>query len=208
MKRIAVLVSGNGSNLQALIDSQKAEGLGGGEITLVISSNPEAYALTRARDNGINTAVVDWNEYKPDRKLFSREVARLLAENKTDLTVMAGFCVILDNSIYEAFPNAIINVHPSLIPMFSGEGWYGLKPHKAVLERGVKVTGATVHFVNGVCDGGPIILQKAVNVADSDTAETLQKRVMAEAEHVILPQAARLFCEGRIKVEGGRTVIQ
>jgi len=207
MKRIAVLVSGGGSNLQALIDAYNAEGLGGGEITLVISSNPDAYALTRARDNGVNTAVIDWNAYKPDRAAFSREVARLLAENKTDLTVMAGFCVILDNSIYEMFPNSIINVHPSLIPMFSGEGWYGLKPHKAVLERGVKVTGATVHFVNGVCDGGPIILQKAVNADASDTPETLQKRVMAQAEHVILPQAVRLFCEGRIKVEGETATI-
>lgn len=206
MKRIAVLASGNGSNLQALIDARKAGSLGG-EITLVISSNPNAYALKRASDSGIKTIVVDWSGYKPDRSAFSAEILRILTGNETDLAVMAGFNVILDGSVYRAFPNAVINVHPSLIPMFSGEGWYGLKPHKAAVERGVKITGATVHFVNEVCDGGPIILQKAVEVADSDTPESLQKRVMTEAEHVILPEAVKLFCGERIRVESGRTVI-
>jgi len=208
MTNIAVLVSGNGTNLQALIDAEKASNLGGGKITSVISSDPEAYALKRAENAGIPARAVNWKDYnrlENGRRMFSYEILRLLSN--VDLVVYAGFLVILDGIVCGSFPNSMINVHPSLIPMFCGEGYYGLKPHRAALERGVKVTGATVHFVNGVCDGGPIILQKAVIVEDSDTPETLQKRVMDEAERVILPEAVRLFCEGRITVEGNRTVI-
>jgi len=211
MKNIAVLVSGNGTNLQALINAQKVGALGGGEITLVISSNPDAYALKRAEENGIQTRIVDRKNYKTlenGRKIFSEEILDLLSECNADLVVQAGFNVILDEIVCKTFPDSIINIHPSLIPMFCGEGYYGLKVHQAVIERGVKVTGATVHFVSGVCDGGPIILQKAVEVEDNDTPETLQKRVMEEAEQIILPKAVMLFCERRIKVEGSRTIIR
>jgi len=211
MKNIAVLVSGNGTNLQSLINAQKAGALGGGEICLVISSNPDAYALTRAKNNGIPAETVDYGGYKrieDGRRIFSETVLNRLMKRNADLVVEAGFNIILDEVVCKTFPDSMINVHPSLIPSFCGLGYYGLKVHEAVLERGVKVTGATVHFVNHICDGGPIILQKAVEVADGDTPETLQKRVMEEAEQIILPEAVMLFCERRIKVEGGRTVIR
>ncbi|MCL2637959.1 MAG: phosphoribosylglycinamide formyltransferase [Oscillospiraceae bacterium] len=185
MKKVAVLVSGGGTNLQALIDT-------GIDIKLVISSNPNAYALTRAENNNIKTEIVPWADFKPDRKAFSAEILRLLRENSIDLVVYAGFMIILDECVVEAFPDKMINVHPSLIPAFSGEGFYGLKVHEAALARGVKLTGATVHFVNEICDGGKIIMQKAVEVNDGDTPESLQKRVM-EAEREILPQAVKML---------------
>jgi phosphoribosylglycinamide formyltransferase-1 len=185
MKNIAVLVSGGGTNLQALIDA-------GIEIKLVISSKAGAYALTRAVNNNIKTEVAEWTAYKPDRAAFSAEILRLLLENEIDLVVYAGFMVILGECVVQAFPNKMLNVHPSLLPAFGGEGFYGLKVHEAALRRGVKLTGATVHFVNEICDGGEIILQKAVEVHDGDTPETLQKRVM-EAEREILPQAVKLL---------------
>ncbi|MCL1866772.1 MAG: phosphoribosylglycinamide formyltransferase [Oscillospiraceae bacterium] len=186
MKKIAVLVSGGGTNLQALIDD-------GIEISLVISSKKDVYALTRAVENGIPTETVEWSHYKPDRVTFSRDILKILEYNNIDLVVYAGFLVILDDCVCDAFPNAMLNVHPSLIPAFCGEGFYGIKVHEAALERGVKITGATVHIVNNVCDGGPIIMQKAVEVKDGDTAESLQKRVM-EAEREILPKSVKLLC--------------
>lgn len=189
-KNIAVLVSGGGTNLQALIDT-------GIPVSLVISSKKGAYALTRAEQNNIKTEVVEWAAYKPDRKAFSAEILRLLTENKIDLVVYAGFMVILDECVVKAYPNRMINVHPALLPAFGGEGFYGIKVHEAALKRGVKLSGATVHFVNEICDGGPIILQKAVEVLKDDTPESLQKRVM-EAEREILPEAVKLFCEGKI----------
>ena len=189
-KNIAVLVSGGGTNLQALIDASIP-------VSLVISSKKGAYALTRAEQNNIKTEVVEWAAYKPDRKAFSAEILRLLTENKIDLVVYAGFMVILDECVVKAYPNRMINVHPALLPAFGGEGFYGIKVHEAALKRGVKLSGATVHFVNEICDGGPIILQKAVEVLKDDTPESLQKRVM-EAEREILPEAVKLFCEGKI----------
>jgi phosphoribosylglycinamide formyltransferase-1 len=203
MKNIAVLVSGGGSNLQALIDAN----IPNGRISLVISSKAGAHALLRAASNNIKTATVSWADYKPDRVKFSREILKLLLENSIDLVIYAGFMIILDECVVKAFPNKMLNVHPSLIPAFSGEGYYGLKVHEAALQSGVKLSGATVHFVNEICDGGAIILQKAVEVKNSDTPETLQKRVMEEAEQILLPRAAALFCEDRIKVTGNRTVI-
>ena len=188
MKKVAVLVSGGGTNLQALLDC-------GIEISLVISSKPNVYALTRAENAGIPTAVVDWSSYKSaadGRETFSREILRILQENHIELIVYAGFLVVLSECVCNAYPNAMVNVHPSLIPAFSGEGYYGLKVHRAALERGVKVSGATVHYVTSECDGGPILLQKAVDVLDGDTPETLQERVM-HVEREILPQAVRLL---------------
>jgi phosphoribosylglycinamide formyltransferase-1 len=187
MKNIAVLVSGGGTNLQALIDA-------GIRISLVISSKADAFALERAKKAGIKTAIVPWADYKPDRKTFSEEILKLLLQNSTDLVVYAGFMVILDSLVCEAYKNKMINVHPALLPAFGGEGMYGLKVHEAALGRGVKISGATVHFVTEVCDGGPIIMQKAVDVYDGDTPEMLQKRVM-EAEREILPRAVKLLCE-------------
>jgi len=207
MKKIAILVSGNGSNLQALIDAQTGGKIPNGQISLVISSKPDVYALERAANNNIKSAVVDWAVYKHDRKAFSMEILRHLQENNIDLVVYAGFMIILDECVVKAFPNRMMNVHPALVPAFSGEGFYGIHVHRAALASGVKLSGATVHFVNEVCDGGPIILQKAVEVKDDDTPESLQQRVMEEAEQVLLPKAAALFCEGRIKVVGNKTEI-
>ncbi len=203
---IAVLVSGGGTNLQALINAEKANGLGGGKITCVISSKPDVYALQRAKDNGINGLVLERKKY-PDVASYSKAMAELLTAEKADLVVYAGFLTILDGTVCRAFPHKMINVHPALIPSFCGKGFYGLHVHEAALEKGVKVTGATVHFVTEECDGGPIILQKAVEVKNTDTPETLQKRVMEEAEWIILPEAVKLFCEGRITVTDGRAYI-
>jgi phosphoribosylglycinamide formyltransferase-1 len=189
MKNIAVLVSGGGTNLQALIDA-------GIEIKLVISSRADAYALTRAKGNNIKTEVVSWADCKPDRKAFSAEILRLLTDNNIDLVVYAGFMVILDECVVKAFPSRMINVHPSLLPAFGGEGFYGIKVHEAALKRGVKLSGATVHFVNEICDGGEILMQKAVEVKACETPETLQKRVM-EVEREILPQAVKLLIENK-----------
>ncbi|SCH58841.1 Phosphoribosylglycinamide formyltransferase [uncultured Ruminococcus sp.] len=199
MLKIVVLVSGGGTNLQALIDAQEAGIIKNGKISCVISSNPSAYALERAKQHGIATVVLNRKEY-PDVASYSQAVLHTLQEQEADLVVYAGFMTILDESVCNAYPNKMMNVHPALIPSFCGKGFYGLHVHEAALQKGVKLTGATVHFVTAVCDGGPIILQKAVAVKDNDTPETLQRRVMEEAEWEILPKAVSLFCEGKIKV--------
>lgn len=203
---IVVLVSGGGTNLQKLIDAEKAGNLGGGKITCVISSKPDVYALERAKNNGIKGVVLERKKYS-DVAAYSKAMTELLIEEKADLVVYAGFLTILDETVCKAFPYKMMNVHPALIPSFCGKGYYGLHVHEAVLQKGVKVTGATVHFVTEECDGGPIILQKAVEVKNNDTPEILQKRVMEEAEWIILPEAARLFCEGRITVKDGKAYV-
>ncbi len=194
LRRIAVLVSGGGTNLQALIDAQKSGIIKSGEITLVASNNPDAYALERAKTAGINTAVINKKECGTQTE-FEEKLIKALDENKTDLIVLAGFMCILSENFTSKYANRIINVHPSLIPSFCGQGFYGLRVHEAALGYGVKVTGATVHFVNEIPDGGKIIMQKAVEINDTDTPETLQKRVMQEAEWVILPQAVEKICK-------------
>ncbi len=185
---IAVLVSGGGTNLQALIDAERAGILTSGKIRLVVSNNANAYALTRARDAGIPAATVLRKDY-PTAEAFEAALLSVLREHGIELVVLAGFMSILGEGFIAAYPNRILNVHPSLIPSFCGKGFYGLRVHEAALEKGVKVTGATVHFVNEIPDGGEIIMQKAVRVLEKDTPETLQKRVMRLAEWVILPRA-------------------
>ena len=204
---IAVLVSGGGTNLQALLDAQAAGKLPHGEIALVVSSNPGAYALERAAKNGIPSRVIPRSGYE-SREAYSKTILEALREEKADLVILAGFLIILDQSVPAAFPNQILNVHPALIPSFCGPGYYGLKVHEAALAAGVKLTGATVHFVSEVCDGGPIILQEAVPVKNGDTPETLQRRVMEQAEWKILPRAASLFCQGKITVRDGRAYVE
>ena len=191
---IAVLCSGGGTNLQAILDAEAAGNIPSGRVALVVSDNANAFALERAKKAGVETAVFDRKQV-PDRKEREARILALLREKQIGLVILAGFMTILSENFTRAFENRIINVHPSLIPSFCGPGYYGLKVHEAALARGVKVTGATVHYVNEVCDGGPIILQKAVNVEDGDTPETLQKRVMREAEWKILPAAAELVCK-------------
>ncbi len=186
--KIAVLVSGGGTNLQALIDAQKSKVLVSGEITLVISNNANAYALERASKENIKTAVFLKKELG-SQEAFEDAIKNALTENEIDIIVLAGFMSILSESFTSAYPKRIINVHPSLIPSFCGKGFYGLRVHEAALEKGVKVTGATVHFVNEIPDGGEIIMQKAVDILPEDTAETLQRRVMENAEWIILPQS-------------------
>lgn len=193
MIKIAVLVSGGGTNLQALINAQNNGIIKSGKIALVISNNSNAYALERAKTAKIKRAVVSRKEF-PNNKDFNAELIRVLKENNIDLVVLAGFLCILSKEFISAFENRIINVHPSLIPSFCGDGYYGLKVHEKALEYGVKVTGATVHFVNEVVDGGKIIMQKAVNVRKRDTALSLQKRVMQQAEWKILPKSVELVC--------------
>ncbi len=204
VKRIAVLVSGGGTNLQALIDAQRRGEIVNGEIAAVIASKPGVYALERAKKAGIPGHVVARKDYPSNQAMTAALVDKLKALD-IDLVVLAGFMVILTEEMVKAYPNAILNVHPALIPSFCGEGYYGLHVHEKALEYGVKVSGATVHFVSEECDGGPIILQKAVDIQDGDTPETLQRRIMEQAEWVILPRAVSLFCQGRLKVEG-RTV--
>jgi phosphoribosylglycinamide formyltransferase-1 len=201
LKRIAVLVSGGGTNLQALIDAKGRGEIPNGSFAAVISSSPNAYALQRAEKAGIPTFVIDRKQYASNREMTCSLTA-LLQEQQIDLVVLAGFMYILTEELVSAYPNAIINVHPALIPSFCGEGCYGLHVHEKALAYGVKVSGATVHFVSEECDGGPIILQKAVDVMEGDTPEKLQKRIMEQAEWVILPQAVNLFCEDRLQVEG------
>lgn len=206
MKNIVVLVSGGGTNLQALIDAQKRGKISNGKITCVISSNPNAYALTRAADNGIETEVIrrkDFDEFSQ----YDEALTKLVQSKYADVIVLAGFMTILGKKFISAFENRIINIHPALIPSFCGEGYYGLRVHEEALKKGVKVTGATAHFVNEICDGGPIIIQKAVEVKSGDTPEELQKRVMEQAEWKILPKAVALFCEDKIKVNGNITEI-
>ena len=207
MKNIVVLVSGGGTNLQALIDAQKRGEIKAGKITCVISSNPNAYALTRAKDNGIETAVIRRRDYDAFED-YDNALTALLQSKNADLVVLAGFMTILGSRVIRAYENRIINIHPALIPSFCGEGYYGLRVHEEALKKGVKVTGATAHFVNEICDGGPIILQKAVEIQSGDTPEILQKRVMEQAEWKILPKAVALFCEDKIKVNGNITEIQ
>ncbi len=192
-KRIAVLVSGGGTNLQALIDAQTSGMIHSGEIVLVISNNRDAYALQRAGNAGIAAAVVLKKELG-SQQAFEEKIKELLAENQIDIIVLAGFMSILSESFTSCYPKRILNVHPSLIPSFCGEGFYGLRVHEAALNYGVKVTGATVHFVNEIPDGGEIILQKAVEIQPDDTPETLQKRVMEQAEWKILPAAVEQVC--------------
>lgn len=206
MKNIVVLVSGGGTNLQALIDAQKRGELTGGSITCVISSNPNAYALTRAADNNIETAVIRRKDFVTAED-YDRALTALLQSKQADVVVLAGFMTILGKEVIHAFENRIINIHPALIPSFCGEGYYGLRVHEEALKKGVKVTGATAHFVNEICDGGPIIMQKAVEVQNGDTPEILQKRVMEQAEWKILPRSVALFCEDKIKVSGNKTEI-
>ena len=192
--KIAVLVSGGGTNLQALIDAQKSGVIKSGEIALVVSNNENAYALTRANENGIATSYIP--SKSPD---FEAQLKRILSLHEIDLIVLAGFMKILSADFTSAYENRIINVHPSLIPSFCGKGYYGLRVHEEALDYGVKVTGATVHFVNEIPDGGNIIMQKAVYIEDGDTPEILQKRVMEQAEWLILPQSAELVCQKIIK---------
>ncbi len=196
--RIAVFVSGGGTNLQALIDAQNSGIITSGEITLVVSNNPDAYALTRAEKAGIKTAVVSKKELGSQEK-FEEGLVAALSENNIDFVILAGFMCILSENFTKRYPRRIINVHPSLIPSFCGKGFYGLRVHEAALEYGVKVTGATVHFVNEIPDGGEIILQKAVEIRDGDTPEVLQKRVMEEAEWNLLPRAAELVSKEILK---------
>lgn len=198
--RIAVFVSGGGTNLQALIDAQKSGIIQSGEIALVISNNKDAYALTRAKENGIASEVVLKKECG-SQEAFEARLCQLLEENKIDLIVLAGFMSILSGDFTDKYPNRIINVHPSLIPSFCGKGFYGLHVHEAALEYGVKVTGATVHFVNEIPDGGQIIMQKAVEILEDDTPETLQKRVMEQVEWKILPAATEAISK---EIVGGR----
>ena len=205
MKKAAVLVSGGGTNLQAIIDAKASGIIKNAEISLVISNNPSAYALTRAKNAGIKAICISPSEFD-SREAFNKALTDALIEAEVDLVVLAGFLVIIPCEMVEKFRNRIINVHPSLIPSFCGTGCYGLKVHEKALSRGVKITGATVHFVDEGTDTGPIILQKAVEVKDGDTAEILQKRVMEEAEWKILPEAIELVASGQVKVVDGKTV--
>ena len=196
--KVAVLVSGGGTNLQALIDAEKNGIIKSGKISLVISNKVDAYALERAKNAGIETAVVLRSECK-DKEDFEDRIMKLIDENGIDFIVLAGFMVILSERFTGRYPKKIINVHPSLIPSFCGEGFYGLKVHEAALSYGVKVTGATVHFVNEIPDGGEIIMQKAVEIREGDTPETLQKYVMENCEWIILPRALEKVCSEIIK---------
>ena len=200
-KRIAVLVSGGGTNLQALIDAQARGELGGGEIAAVISSKAGAYALERAAKAGIPGYVLPRKEF-PSNQAMTVALVDMLKDLSIDLVVLAGCMIIFTQELVDAYPNAIMNVHPALIPSFCGKGYYGLYVHEEALKYGVKLSGATVHFVSAECDGGPIIAQKAVAIEEGDTPETLQKRIMEQAEWKLLPQAVKLFCEDRLTVEG------
>lgn len=195
MTRIAVMVSGGGTNLQALIDAEKAGKIPHGKITLVVASNAKAYALERAAKAGIESAVVARKNYD-SQQAFDEAIVETLKAHQIDMVILAGFLSILGETVIRAYPDRIINIHPSLIPSFCGKGFYGLKVHEAALERGVKVTGATVHLVNEIPDGGRILLQKAVAIEEGDTPEVLQRRVMEQAEWILLPQAAELVAAG------------
>lgn len=201
MVRIAVLVSGGGTNLQALIDAQGRGEIPDGQIAAVISSSPDAFALERAKKAGIPGYVINRKDFASNQAM-TVALTRQLKELDIGLVVLAGFMYILTPELIDAYPNAILNVHPALIPSFCGEGFYGLHVHEAALAYGVKVTGATVHFVSEDCDGGPIVLQQAVPIEEGDTAEVLQRRVMEQAEWKILPRAVALFCAKKLRVEG------
>ncbi len=206
MKKIAVFVSGGGTNLQALIDAQARGELGGGEIALVVSSNPDAYALERAKQAGIPTAVCS-RKALGSQRAFVDAIHQALAPYRVHLIVLAGFMSFLSGVFIDRWPNRVLNVHPALIPSFCGPGCYGLHVHEKALAYGVKLSGATVHFVSEECDGGPIILQKAVEVLPDDTPEILQRRIMEQCEWVLLPRAVSLFCQDKIQVEGRRVRI-
>lgn len=203
---IAVFVSGGGTNLQALIDAEDRGEIKNGKIVFVLASNENAYALERAKKAGIESAVVSRKAFD-SKEAYDKAILEQLEDKNIDLIVLAGFLSILGEELISKYRNRIINVHPSLIPLFCGDGFYGKKVHKAVLESGVKVTGATVHFVNEITDGGAIILQKAVPIEQGDNEDILQYRVMRQAEWEILPKAVSLFCEGRIKINGNKTEI-
>lgn len=205
-KKIVVLVSGGGTNLQALIDAEKNGNIHGGQITCVISSKEGAFALERAAKAGIPSVVLPRKDY-PDSKAYSQAILEELDRQGADLVVLAGFMTILDECVTKAYNNRIINVHPALIPSFCGEGFYGLRVHEKALEYGVKVSGATIHFVNEKADAGPIILQGTVAVENDDTPEVLQRRIMENVEWKLLPKAVSLFCEGRITVRDGRAYV-
>ncbi len=206
-KNVVVLASGGGTNLQALIDAQNRGELGCGKISCVIASKADAYALTRAKDNGIKTRILIRKDYD-DVDKYSEDISDILLEEKADVIVYAGFMTILGNAVCDTFPNKMVNVHPALIPSFCGKGYYGLHVHEEALKKGVKVSGATVHFVTAECDAGPIILQKAVEVLDDDTPESLQKRIMEQAEWKILPKAVQLLCDEKIEIKDGKTYIK
>ncbi|MDD6602783.1 MAG: phosphoribosylglycinamide formyltransferase [Eubacteriales bacterium] len=206
MLNIAVFVSGGGTNLQALIDAQNRGEIKNGKITFVLASNEDAYALKRAEQAGIPSAVVSRKAYGTKQE-YDRAILDQLEGKNIDLIVLAGFLSILGEDLIARYKNRIINIHPSLIPLFCGDGFYGKRVHTAVLNSGVKVTGATAHFVNEITDGGAIILQKAVPVEDGDNEDILQYRVMRQAEWEILPKAVSLFCQGRIKIVGNKTEI-
>ena len=206
MMNIAVFVSGGGTNLQALIDAESRGEIKNGEITFVLASNENAYALERAKKAGIESTVVNRKSYSSKQE-YDKAILDVLKDKDIDLIVLAGFLSILGEELVTKYRNKIINIHPSLIPMFCGDGFYGKKVHTAVLNSGVKVTGATAHFVNEITDGGAIILQKAVPVEQGDNEDILQYRVMRQAEWEILPKAVSLFCEGRIKINGNKTEI-
>ena len=207
MLKLAVLVSGGGTNLQAIIDSIADGRITNAEIKVVISNNKNAYALERAAKTGIPAKALSPKDF-PDREAFNEALLQALIDSEADLVVLAGCLVVIPPKIVEHFKNRIINIHPSLIPSFCGKDYYGLKVHEGVLNRGVKVTGATVHFVDDGTDTGPIILQKAVEVHQDDTPKTLQLRVMEEAEWVIMPRAIDLIANGKVKVEGGKALIE
>lgn len=206
MKNIVVLVSGGGTNLQALIDSEKRGEIKGGKITCVISSKPDAYALERAKKADITTKVIARKEY-PDSISYSKALLEALDSEKADLVVLAGFMTILDECVTKKYAYKIINVHPALIPSFCGEGFYGLKVHEKALEYGVKVSGATIHFVNEKADAGAIILQGTVNVENDDTPEILQRRIMENVEWKLLPKAVSLFCQDKITIKDGKAYV-
>ena len=206
MKNIVVLVSGGGTNLQAIIDAQNNGLIKAGRITCVISSKDGAFALERAKKADIPTVVIPRKEYS-DSKSYSEAILAELNKQQADLVVLAGFMTILDECVTKAYPYKIINVHPALIPSFCGEGFYGLKVHEKALEYGVKVSGATVHFVNEEADAGAIILQGVVNIENDDTPEVLQRRIMENIEWKLLPKAVSLFCEDRIKIKDGKAYV-
>ena len=206
MKKICVLVSGGGTNLQALIDAEKSGIIKNGRITCVISSKEGAYALERAKNAGIGTVVIPRKEYA-DSKSYSEAILAELNRQGADLVVLAGFMVFLDVCVTKGYTYRIINVHPALIPSFCGEGFYGLRVHEKALEYGVKVSGATIHFVNEKADAGAIILQGAVDVANNETPESLQKKIMENVEWKLLPKAVSLFCEDRISIKDGKAYV-
>lgn len=207
MKNIVVLVSGGGTNLQALIDAEHSGEIKGGKITCVISSKEGVFALERAAKAGIPSRVIPRKEY-PDSLSYSKAILAALNEEKADLVILAGFMTILDECVTSAYAYKIINVHPALIPSFCGEGFYGLKVHEAALAYGVKVSGATIHFVNEKADSGAIILQGTVDVLRDDTPEVLQKRIMENVEWKLLPKAASLFCQDKIDIIDGKAYIK